>query len=94
MSNSKSKSIVRSLAPDVQAVQLQRTQQQNRVILLALFSSNLFGLFIGGLYEFLSLRGIVNIALSRTVLVGVWLVGCLLCFVILSAKEVQRKFQR
>jgi hypothetical protein len=53
-------------------------QSQGALIALALVSSNLFGLFLAGIYEFLSLRGVVNVQASRLVLFAVWLIGCLL----------------
>ncbi len=44
-------------------------------ILFALICSNLFALFIGFVFEFLSLRGVVDVSASRFVLVGAWACG-------------------
>lgn len=46
-----------------------------REIVLALFGSNIFALVVGGVYEYLSLRGIVNMMAAWVVLIFVWLIG-------------------
>jgi hypothetical protein len=46
-----------------------------REIVLALFGSNLFALVVAGIYEYLSLRGIVNMMAAWVVLIFVWLIG-------------------
>src|SRR5579871_2396210 len=66
-------------------------QSQGVLIAVALFSSNLFGLFLGGVWEFLSLRGVVNVLASRIVLAIVWLLGCLLTALVVWSLGVRAK---
>jgi hypothetical protein len=42
---------------------------------IALICSNLFSLFVGGIYEYLSLRGVVNVDAARYVLFFCWVIG-------------------
>lgn len=44
-------------------------------VIKALLGSNIFGLFIGGIYEYLSLRGVVSMKLAWLVLIFAWGVG-------------------
>jgi len=53
-------------------------KSQVLLILFALVSSNLFALLLGWLFEFLSLRGVLNIAASRFMLLGAWGTGVLI----------------
>ena len=53
-------------------------ESQALLILFALVSSNLFALLLGWLFEFLSLRGVVNVAASRLMLLGAWGTGVLI----------------
>ena len=53
-------------------------KSQGMLILFALVSSNLFALLLGWLFEFLSLRGVVNVAASRLMLFGAWATGALI----------------
>jgi hypothetical protein len=46
-----------------------------RALLIALTSSNIFALIIGGIYEYLALRGVVSTRAAWAVLVFVWLLG-------------------
>jgi len=66
-------------------------QRQGVLIAFALASSNLFGLFLAGLYEFLSLRGVVNVPASRIVLLIVLIVGCVLAGLVVWSLNVHAK---
>jgi hypothetical protein len=44
-------------------------------LLAALMGSNVVALIVGGLYEYLSLRGVVSMGLAWVVLIFVWLLG-------------------
>jgi hypothetical protein len=62
--------------------------KRNRVLVVAfaLICNNLFSLFVGGIYEYLSLRGVVNVDASRYVLFFCWVFGSLgivICVVML-----------
>lgn len=46
-----------------------------RPFIVAIISSNVFGLFVGCLWEYLSLRGVVSTSLSWVVLVFAWVIG-------------------
>lgn len=46
-----------------------------RAGILAICSSNLFALIVGGIYEYLSLRGVINVKAAWLVLVFVWFIG-------------------
>jgi hypothetical protein len=46
-----------------------------RNLLVALLGSNVFALFMAGLFECLSLRGVINLGLARVVLAFVWIIG-------------------
>jgi len=51
-------------------IYLDSQAKQRRVLgaILALICSNVFSLFVGGIYEYLSLRGVVNVHAARYVL--------------------------
>jgi hypothetical protein len=49
--------------------------ESKRPLVLAILGSNLFALFMGGLYEYLSLRGVVSMKLAWVILVFVWVIG-------------------
>jgi hypothetical protein len=67
------------------------TERQGRFLFITLLSSNLFALFVGGLYEYLALRGVVDVAASRMVLIGAWLVGILIAGIIIWISNTSRK---
>src|SRR5258708_6160298 len=67
-------------------------QKQTGLILATVLGSNLFALFIGGIYEFLSLRGVVNVAASRIVLLGVWVIGVVLAVVLVRFAGIRARF--
>ncbi len=67
------------------------SERRGRFLFVTLLSSNLFALFVGGLYEYLALRGVVNMAASRVVLIGVWLIGILIASIIIWASSAYRK---
>lgn len=46
-----------------------------RALLIALTGSNIFALIVGGIYEYLSLRGVISMSAAWIVLVFVWLLG-------------------
>lgn len=46
-----------------------------RNFLLALLGSNIFALIVVGIYEYLSLRGVINVRAAWIVLVFVWALG-------------------
>jgi hypothetical protein len=46
-----------------------------RALLIALTGSNVFALMVGGVYEYLSLRGLISMKFAWAVLVFVWLLG-------------------
>ncbi len=48
---------------------------QGLLIVFALLSSNMFALLLGWIFEFLSLRGVVDVGASRVALVGAWISG-------------------
>jgi len=66
-------------------------QRQARNLFFTLLGSNFFGFFLGSLYEFLSLRGVVNIAASRIVLFLMWILGTLIAAIFLSRNTTKRK---
>jgi hypothetical protein len=53
-------------------------KSQALLIFFALVSSILFALLLGWLFEFLSLRGVVNVFVSRLMLLGAWGTGVLI----------------
>jgi hypothetical protein len=52
-----------------------RTSGGTRGVVLGLFGSNIFSLFVAGLYEFLALRGVINMMAAWVVLLATWLIG-------------------
>jgi hypothetical protein len=46
-----------------------------RNLIVALLGSNISALFIAGIYEYLSLRGVISVAAAWVVLIFVWLIG-------------------
>jgi hypothetical protein len=65
---------------------------QGRVLaaITALVCSNLFSLFVASVYEYLSLRGVLNVDASRYVLLFCWLIGfagIVSCIVLIRNKQ-------
>ncbi|MFZ1962685.1 MAG: hypothetical protein WAU78_04315 [Roseiarcus sp.] len=46
-----------------------------RAVILGLIGSNIFSLFVAGLYEYLALRGVTNMTAAWIVLLVTWVVG-------------------
>jgi len=75
----------------VETINKDYRRNQTRLTLLAVFSSNLFGLLIASIYEYLSLEGIVSAA--RWILVIIWFLVMALCSIWIWNTPVRSKIK-
>jgi hypothetical protein len=61
--------------PDQKVPITDAPQNTTRTLLIALTGSNIFALCVGGIYEYLSLRGVISVSAAWVVLLFVWLLG-------------------
>ncbi len=73
-------------------VQRLRGSNQGWLIFFALLSSNMFALLVGWIFEFLSLRGVVNLGASRIALAGAWVSGVVIVAVWVWGKGISAKW--
>jgi hypothetical protein len=82
-----------SLEPIMPPVQPSRPASQLGLILFALVCSNIFALFVTLVFEFLSLRGVVDVSASRFVLVAAWGSGVIIICAFAWGKGIRAKWR-
>ena len=66
-------------------------KNQSWLIFYALICSNIFALFIGWIFEFGSLRGIVDVGASRVALFGAWVSGAIIIAAFVWGRGIRAK---
>jgi hypothetical protein len=69
------------------------TRSQVWLITWALITSNVFALLITFVFEFLSLRGVVDLDASRVVLVAAWLTGLVIVCAFVWGKGIRARLK-
>src|ERR1700675_1400744 len=82
-----------SLEPIMPPTQVPRPASQIGLILFALVCSNIFALFITLVFEFLSLRGVVDVNASRLVLFAAWGCGVVIICAFAWGKGIRAKWR-
>jgi hypothetical protein len=80
-----------ALRPILPPVDPPPPKNQAWLIFYALICSNLFALFVGWIFEFLSLRGVVDVNASRIALFGAWVSGAIIIAAFVWGKGITAK---